>query len=97
MQTQYTQNAKLETTHSVSGAMIIDWSVEKITHELRKCNRAMHDKYATGFETWGCKQDLYRVKFMLDEMLDEASTYAGEQEWLDEMEKEKVWRTLNKK
>ena len=55
------QNAKLETTHSVSGAMIIDWSVEKITHELRKCNRAMHDKYATGFETWGCKQDLYRV------------------------------------
>ena len=52
--------------------MIIDWSVEKITHELRKCNRAMHDKYATGFETWGCKQDLYRVKFMLDEMLDEA-------------------------
>jgi len=30
-------------------------------------------------------------------MLDEASTYTGEQEWLDEMEKEKVWRTLNKK
>jgi hypothetical protein len=76
--------------------MIIDWSVEKITHELRKCNRAMHDKYATGFETWGCKQDLYRVKFILDEMLEEASTYTGEQEWLDEMEKEKVWRTLKK-
>ena len=77
--------------------MIIDWSFEKIANELRKCNYAMHDRYATGFETWGCKQDLYRAKFLVDQLLDEAPTYAGEQEWLNEMEKERVWQTLNKK
>jgi len=77
--------------------MIIDWSLERITNELRKCNAAMHDRYATGFETWGCKQDLYRVKFLVDQLLDEAPTYSTEEQWLDEMEKERVWQTLNKK
>jgi hypothetical protein len=77
--------------------MIIDWSLDKILHELRKCNYTMNDPYHSGFETWGCKQDLYRVKFVLDEMMDKAPTYVGEKEWLNEMEKEKVWQTLKNK
>jgi hypothetical protein len=51
----------------------------------------------TGWNNWPCKQDLYRVKFAVDEMLKNTSHFAGEPEWLKEQEKEKVWKVLNKK
>jgi hypothetical protein len=50
-----------------------------------------------GFVTWGCKQDLYRVKFALEDMLKKCPTYHGEEEWLEERDKELVWRALNDK
>jgi len=55
------------------------------------------DPYETGWNNWPCKQDLYRVKFSVDQMLKKASTFAGEQEWLEEQEKEKMWKALNDK
>ena len=51
--------------------------------------------YETGFVNWPCKQDLYRVKFAVDEMLKNTSSFAGEEEWLEQLEKEKMWKTLN--
>ena len=50
-----------------------------------------------GFTTWGCKQDLYRVKFALDEMLAKCPTYAPEAEFLEEHNKQLVWKALNDK
>jgi hypothetical protein len=38
---------------------------------------------------------LYRVKFAVDEMLKNTSGFAGEEEWLEEQEKEKMWKALN--
>jgi hypothetical protein len=49
----------------------------------------------TGWNNWPCKQDLYRVKFAVDEMLKNTSTFSGEQEWLEQHDKEQVWKALN--
>jgi hypothetical protein len=58
-----------------------------------------NDPYVTGWNNWPCKQDLYRVKFAVDEMLQNTATFSGEQEWLAEQQLErdqkKVWKTLN--
>ena len=51
-----------------------------------------NDPYVTGWNNWPCKQDLYRVKFAVDEMLKKTSGFAGEEEWLAEQEKEKMWK-----
>ena len=56
-----------------------------------------NDPYVTGWNNWPCKQDLYRVKFAVDEMLEKTSKFGGEEEWLEEQEKQKVWKTLNEK
>lgn len=56
---------------------------------------AANDQNLTGFVNWPCKQDLYRVKFAVDEMLKNTGTFAGEEEWLQEQEKEKMWKALN--
>ena len=55
-----------------------------------------NDQNLTGFVNWPCKQDLYCVKFAVDEMLRNTSTFVGEEEWLKEQEKEKMWKALKK-
>lgn len=75
--------------------MIIDWDSKTIIAELRRCNAAMTNPHETGFVQWPCKQTLYKVKFALDAMLEDAPVFAGEEEWLAEQEKQQVWKKLN--
>jgi len=77
--------------------MKIDWNVDQVINECRKMHRGATDPYVTGFVNWPCKQDLYRVKFAVDELLKNTSGFAGEPEWLEEQEKEKMWQTLKDK
>jgi hypothetical protein len=37
------------------------------------------------------------VKFAVEEMLKNTATFAGEQEWLEQQQKEKMWKVLNAK
>jgi hypothetical protein len=74
-----------------------DWDVDNIIQQLRRCNAAVTDSYLTGFVQWPCKQDLYLVKFILDEMLRTAPTFSGEEEWLREQQKKQVWNVLNQR
>ena len=75
--------------------MIIDWNVDKVIADCRKMYAGANDTYETGWVNWPCKQDLYRVKFAVDEMLKNTSTFVDETEWLEQQEKEKMWKTLN--
>jgi hypothetical protein len=54
------------------------------------------DPYETGWNNWPCKQDLYRVKFAVDEMLRNTPGFAGEEEWLREQEAEHIVKILKK-
>jgi hypothetical protein len=74
--------------------MKIDWNVNQVIGECQKMYHGATDPYVTGFVNWPCKQDLYRVKFAVDEMLAKTSTFSGEDEWLEQLEKEKVMRIL---
>ena len=62
--------------------------------QLRACAYDMNDMRLDGYTQWGCKQDLYRIKFMLDELLEKGHTFVPETEWLEEQEKERVVRIL---
>lgn len=75
--------------------MIKDWSVEQVIGACQKMHRGATDPNMTGWVNWPCKQDLYRVKFAVDEMLKKTSTFVGEEEWLEEHDKEEVWKALN--
>jgi hypothetical protein len=77
--------------------MIRNWNADQVISDCEKMWRGATDPYVTGWNNWPCKQDLYRVKFAVDDMLKNTSTFAGEAEWLEEQEKLKVWKTLTKK
>jgi hypothetical protein len=74
--------------------MIIDWNVDKVIADCQKMYHGATDPYVTGFVNWPCKQDLYRVKFAVDEMLKNTGSFVGEAEWLEEQEKQQMWKAL---
>ncbi len=76
--------------------MIKRWNVDQVISECQKMHHGATDPYVTGWNNWPCKQDLYRVKFAVDEMLANTSRFTGEDEWLLEQEKEKVWKILKR-
>jgi len=77
--------------------MIINWDTDAIKHELNKIARAENDPYETGFNTVMCKKDLYTILWHIEDLLDDCSTYFGEDEWLKEREKQKTWKALGGK
>ena len=76
--------------------MIKTWNADQVISECQQMYHGANDPYMTGFVNWPCKQDLYRVKFAVDEMLAQTSKFTGEEEWLLEQEKEKMWKILKR-
>ena len=74
--------------------MIKNWNVEQVISACQRMYMGANDHQMTGWVNWPCKQDLYRVKFAVDEMLLKTGTFAGEEEWLEQQEKEKMWEVL---
>jgi hypothetical protein len=74
--------------------MKIDWDVNQVIGQCQKMYYGANDPYMTGFVNWPCKQDLYRVKFAVDEMLSKTSKFSGEEEWLLEQEQQQMWKLL---
>lgn len=65
-----------------------------IKDQLRQWEGVMHDPYIDGFNGWGCKQKLYEIKFVLDDIIKNAPEYSGEKEWLEEQKTKKAFERL---
>jgi hypothetical protein len=74
----------------------MNWDVENIKNQLRRMYSECNSSYNTGFIQWAIKQELYEVKFLLDESLQKCSTFAGEEQWLKEREQEKIIEILKR-
>ncbi len=72
----------------------ITWNADSIIRDLQACTHQVNNAYNDGFVSWGCKQDLYRVKYALDEMLSRSVRFAGEDEWIQKLEAERSWKIL---
>jgi len=73
------------------------WDVDDIQRQITACSAQVHNSYNDGFTQWDCKQDLLRVKYQLDEELRTAPKFAGEEEFINELEQKLVWKRLNEK
>lgn len=70
------------------------YSVSDILNQIRACAYDVHDPYMDGFFQWGRKQDLYSIKFVLDEILADSNTFAPEADWLEEQRVEQEQRRM---
>ena len=74
--------------------MIRTWNADQVISECQQMYHGANDPYMTGFVNWPCKQDLYRVKFAVDDMLSKTPKFTGEAEWLLEQEQQQMWKVL---
>lgn len=67
-----------------------------VHHQIYLSGVELHSGYNDGYVQWGVKQDLYKLKWLLDEIMADAPNFAGEEEFLKEHDQTKMWRTLSK-
>ena len=73
------------------------FSYNGVVDAAREINAAAYDACNPrndGFVAWGAKQDLYRLKWILEDALRRCPTFAPEAEWLREHDKEQVIKIL---
>jgi hypothetical protein len=71
-----------------------DWDINAIRHGIWMMRAEMNNPRNDGWNTWGIKQELYQLKWLIDDTLTGASTYSGETEWLREQEQERIIKIL---
>jgi hypothetical protein len=74
--------------------MIKTRNADQVIGQCQQMYFGATDPHVTGWANWPCKQDLYRVKFAVDEMLAKISKFSGEAEWLLEQEQQRMWKVL---
>jgi diphthamide biosynthesis methyltransferase len=70
------------------------WDVSSITSQIHSIARECSSPYNDGYTAFGCKQDLYQLKELLDNVIRNSPTFSGEQEWLQEQEKKRIIKIL---
>jgi hypothetical protein len=56
----------------------------------------LHSPYNDGYTQWAIKQDLYRIKWLVDNILKDSPTFSGEEEFLKDHEQHVMWKTLQR-
>lgn len=74
--------------------MIKNWNVENIIRQINSAYYHCTDSRLDGFSTWNTKQDLYKIKWILDDVLRKCPTFSPEEEWVREHEKNRVVKIL---
>lgn len=68
-----------------------NWSVSDITQQIHNISREGNSPYNDGYTGWYIKQDLYQIKFILDEVIKNAPSFGDtEEQWLIEQEKKRI-------
>jgi hypothetical protein len=70
------------------------WDVPDIARQINILAYEANSPYNTGFIGWGCKQDLYRIKWMVEDALKRCGTYELEEEFLKRHEQEEIIKLL---
>lgn len=66
-----------------------------VSHQIYIAGVELHSPRNDGYVQWEVKKDLYKLKWLLDEILKDSPEFVGETEFLQEQSKKQMWRTLN--
>lgn len=65
-----------------------------VHHQIYMAGVELHSPYNDGYNQWAIKQDLYRIKWLVDAILKDSDKFTGEEEFLKEREQKEMWRKL---
>jgi hypothetical protein len=67
-----------------------------VYHQIYMAGVELHSPYNDGYTQWAIKQDLYRIKWLVDNILKDSPTFSGEEEFLKDHEQHVMWKTLQR-
>jgi len=68
-----------------------------VVRELRRAYAEINSPYNDGFNGWNIKHELYEIKWLLDRILKESTTFGEiEERYLKEVEQNKIVQELKK-
>ena len=70
--------------------------LDDVTMQLLRAYGEIKSPYNDGFTAFYTKQDIYKVKWLVDEILKESPEFSGEKEWIEEQDKKKMWSELKR-
>jgi len=65
-----------------------DWNVGDIVRQLRSIHQQIISPHNDGFWAFACKEDLFQLKCLVDDLYLDTPNFIGEEEWHEQ-------RTLN--
>lgn len=74
--------------------MIKRWNVPSIQTQIQSAMFECSNPYNDGFIAWPIKQDLYQIKWAVEEALSRCPEFAPESEFLKEHEQEQLLKLL---
>jgi vancomycin permeability regulator SanA len=66
-----------------------------VSHQIYMSGVELNSPRNDGFVAFEIKKDLYRLKFLLDQILKDSPEFVGEDEFLKQQSKQQMWRALN--
>lgn len=71
------------------------YNMENAVREIHGATRDATNSQNDGYIMWGAKQDLYRLKWILEDSLRRCGSFGStEEDWLKEQEQEKIIKIL---
>jgi hypothetical protein len=67
-----------------------------INHQVYMAGVELNTPYNDGFTQWEIKQDLYKLKWLVDSILSDSPTFSDEEMFLKDNEKKVVWKKLSR-
>ena len=71
-------------------------NVADVLSQLRMTSYECSDIRTDSWVAWGLKQDLYQIKWTLDELIRQCPSFSPEEEWLQEQEQKRLIEILKK-
>jgi hypothetical protein len=71
-----------------------NWNVVDVVTQINTMSYECSSAYNDGFVAWGIKQDLLRIKWILDDALARCPTFVDEAEFIDRHEKDVLIKIL---
>jgi len=65
-----------------------------VNHQIYMAGVELYSPYNDGFVAWSVKQDLYKLKWLLDAIMKDSPTFVDEEQFIKEHQQKVMWRTL---
>jgi hypothetical protein len=72
------------------------YDIVELTRGIRAMHAEINNGYSTGWNQWPVKQQMYQLKWLIEESLESSNTFADETTWLCDQEQQRLIQLLKK-